>query len=123
MGLLGPRIGFRGAGDTSMAQQQLVYAWLRDTDYGNAQSVDADICGLVMEGKNGKTEKLLQFVLQSGPAAGQFRQLSIYGDNWNKLVTHNSDDERWKGTRISIDRIENIDKDGKKTMRKVICIQ
>lgn len=105
-----------------MAQQQLVYAWIKDTDFGNAAAVDATITGLVIEGSNGKTEKLLQFSLTSGPAAGQLRQMSVYADNWNRLVTFNSDDEAWKGANINIERVKAKNKQGKETMQKVITI-
>lgn len=101
-----------------MAQQQLMYAWLKESDFGNAGAVDATIAQLTEEMQGQKVERILKFKLMSGPAAGQLRQLSLYGDNWNHLVQHDSESDHWNGLDISIERVKVKDK-----WNKVIRVQ
>lgn len=88
------------------------YAWLKDTDFEETNPVTGKIHKYIEVKKADKVEKVLQFVLSNG----EYRQMSIWGQNWNELVKFNADDALWPGTRIRILQMINA-KDGSKIKR------
>lgn len=90
---------------------ELVYNWIKDTDFNEANPLSCDVVDVVLGGKN-NSEKIIQFKVGE-----KLRQLSIYGENWNVFVRKfPGDTDTWKGQHFRILQMVNAT-DGKKLKR------
>lgn len=90
---------------------QIVYNWIKDTDFSIANPLSCEIVDVVLGGKN-NSEKILQFKVGE-----LLRQLSVYGENWNILVMKlGNETDDWQGKRFRLTQFVNAS-DGKKIKR------
>jgi len=80
-------------------QEQREYPWLKDSDFNAFGKLNAVVHCLVKTAKS----KELVFILENGT----YRQLTIFGDNWNAFVDCEGDSAKWQGLKFELSTAKN----------------
>jgi hypothetical protein len=75
-------------------EEQIEYPWLKDADFNQFGKLTAVVHSLVKSQKS----KELVFILENGA----YRQLTVFGDNWNAFVNVQRDSDLWPGIEFEL---------------------